>query len=176
MPVECEHCGEMLATRSGLTVHQNSALYCVQIQTRKGLKVNIEQYECTCGEVFTRKSNLTRHRGRCSRNKHPPESKHDAATVDRNVMDSKVDNNGIININNGTVNNITVNIQPFTINHLTTDRIISTLTPVITKEVMKAGIGPIVEAVIEVLLKNDGRYCYWCTDKSRKQFKMLNQL
>lgn len=177
MPIECEHCGEIFTTRSSLSVHQNSALYCVRIQTQKGLEVHVEQYECACGEVFTRKSNLTRHRNRCSRNRQVAGIEHDenhaTTVIDSKIIDSKVDNNGTININNGTVNNITVNIQPFTINHLTTDRIISTLTPVITKEVIKAGIGPIVEAVIEVLLKNDGRYCYWCTDKSRKQFKML---
>jgi len=161
MPSKCEHCGESFSTNRSLKLHQKSAQYCLQIQRRRGLEPESENYECTCGQKFTLKGNLTRHQTRC--------------TISENETKQTIiiNNNGTINVTNNTTNNIRVDIHPFTVDRLTKEYIVSKLTPVITKEVMKAGITSITELIIELLLKNDGKYCYWCTDKSRKQFKML---
>ena len=86
--------------------------------------------------------------------------------------------NCVINSNNPTTNNITINqtITPakrFTMSDLTPSYITERLTPVITKEICKSGIGAITELMVEVLLQKDGKYCYYCSDKSRKKFMML---
>ena len=164
MPYKCEHCGESFSTNRSLKSHQKSARYCLQIQNRKGLNPECEEYTCNCGRSFTSKRNLSKHKTKCEFDN------------DEKLQQTVVNNGGIVNNiinNNGTINNILVDVHPFTIDHLTSEYIVSKLTPVITKEVMKAGINPLTELIIELLLKNDGKYCYWCTDKSRKQFKML---
>jgi len=165
MSRKCEYCEENFSTNRSLKVHQKSAQYCLQIQIDRGLKPEKEEYKCDCGHVFALKWNFTRHKAKCnfdSKNEEPNQTIIINETV--NITN---------NINNGTINNIHVDIHPFTIDRLTSEYIIAKLTPVITKEAMKAGVGHITELIIELLLKNDGKYCYWCTDKSRKQFKML---
>lgn len=170
MPQKCEHCGEYLATKCSLKSHQETAQYCLNIQKRKGLEPKYTEYKCDCGHVFTLKRNFTRHKTRC---KFIPSSLSENQTITAiNERSISIVNNTINTVNN-TVNNILIDVHPFTINQLTADDIVSKLTPVITKEVMKLGINSITELIIELLLKNDGKYCYWCTDKSRKQFKML---
>ena len=167
MSRKCEYCGEYFSTSRSLKLHQKSAQYCLQIQRNKGLKPEYEEHRCDCGHIFSLRGNLVQHRKKCKFITEKEESKQ---TV--------IINNGTVNINtnntiNNTTNNILIDVHPFTVDKLTSEYIVSKLTPVITKEVMKAGINPITELIIELLLKNDGKYCYWCTDKSRKQFKML---
>ncbi len=89
-------------------------------------------------------------------------------------------NNGtIINIGTNTVNNtinMNVNItpsRPFTMKDLTKDYIIATLAPVLTKEIIRSGMGAITELIVDVLLQKDGKYCYYCTNKRDKKFTML---
>jgi hypothetical protein len=173
MSHKCEHCGEYFSAARSLRSHQKSARYCLEIQKSKGLEVEYEEYKCDCGEVFTFKSSFTRHRTRC-RNDSDRDEKQLPTANQKNINNGTI-NNGTINHINNTVNNtiILADSGPFTIHKLTEDYIISKLTPVITKEVMKSGINSITELIIELLLINDGKYCYWCTDKSRKQFKML---
>jgi hypothetical protein len=172
MSYKCQHCGEHLSAARSLKSHQKSARYCLEIQQSNGLKVEIEEYKCDCGEVFTFKSSFTRHRARCKR--FDRDEKQLPTTNQKNINNGTI-NNTINHINNNTVNNtiILADTGPFTIHKLTEDYIISKLTPVITREVLKSGINSITELIIELLLINDGKYCYWCTDKSRKQFKML---
>jgi hypothetical protein len=163
MPNKCEYCNENFSTNRSLKLHQKTARYCLQIQQNRGLKTECEEYKCNCGHVFTVKGSFVRHKKKCN------------FTEDEDSKQTIIINNGTVNniVNNTINNNIRIDVHPFTVDQLTSKYIISKLTPVITKEVMKAGISPITELIIELLLKNDGKYCYWCTDKSRKQFKML---
>jgi len=170
MPRKCEYCGESFSANCSLKLHQKSAQYCLQIQERRGIKVEREEHKCDCGQIFTVKRSLIRHKMKCEF----VESKETRQTIIHNTIN--IVNNNIINNGNTTINNtnnIRIDVHPFTIDRLTKEYIVSKLTPVITKEVMRAGITSITELIIELLLKNDGKYCYWCTDKSRKQFKML---
>ncbi len=83
-----------------------------------------------------------------------------------------------VGINNGTIINQTVNInvtpaRPFTMADLTKEYILTRLAPVLTKEIVKAGMGAITELIVDVLLQKDGKYCYYCTNKRDKKFTML---
>jgi len=175
MSRKCEYCEELFSTNRALKSHQKSAQYCIQIQKRMGLDPKCEEYMCNCGQKFTIKGSLTRHKAKCKVVENE-ESKQtiiiDNRTIN-NITNNTINNNISNTLNHNTINNIHVDVHPFTIDKLTSEYIISKLTPVITKEAMKAGVGHITELIIELLLKNDGKYCYWCTDKSRKQFKML---
>jgi hypothetical protein len=173
MPYKCSHCGEFFSATCSLKSHQKSARYCLDIQKRNGLDPKYEEYRCECGNTFTLKGNFTKHKVRCNFIRSSENT--DEKTPTQIAVNQGTINNTINHINNNTVNNtiILADSGPFTIHKLTEDYIISKLTPVITKEVMKSGINSITELIIELLLINDGKYCYWCTDKSRKQFKML---
>jgi hypothetical protein len=175
MPHKCEHCGEYFSAACSLKLHQKSARYCLDIQRSNGIDVSVEEYTCDCGEVFTLKGSFTRHKTRCRfvPSEDAKEPNHSSISINNGNINNGT-NNGTI-INNSIVNNtiIVSDVSPFTIHQLTDDYVASKLTPVITKEVMKLGMTAVTELIIELLLMNDGRYCYWCTDKSRKKFKML---
>jgi len=170
MPHKCEHCGEYFSAKCSLKLHQKSAKYCLEIQKDKGLNLDCEEYKCDCGHVFALKGNLTKHKTRCKFMFDEKEESKQTVIINKGTVNNI---NNTISGNNNTINNIHVDVHPFTVDKLTSEYIISKLTPVITKEAMKAGAGHITELIIELLLKNDGKYCYWCTDRSRKQFKML---
>ncbi len=85
-------------------------------------------------------------------------------------------NHGTINIDASTNNTININVtpaRPFAMADLTKDYILTTLAPVLTKEIVKAGMGAITELIVDVLLQKDGKYCYYCTNKRDKKFTML---
>jgi hypothetical protein len=171
MSHQCEHCNERFSAARSLKLHQKSARYCLDIQKSNGVVATYDEYTCDCGEVFTLKSSFTRHKTRCRFTPEEDAKEYEQSSV---TINNGNINNGTI-INNSIVNNtiIVSDVSPFTIHQLTDDYVASKLTPVITKEVMKLGMTAVTELIIELLLMNDGRYCYWCTDKSRKKFKML---
>lgn len=175
MSHQCEHCNEWFSAPRSLKLHQKTARYCLDIQKSNGMDVLHDEYKCDCGETFTLKGGFTRHKTRCRFVPSEAKDVNERSINNRNINNGT--NNGTIINNNTTnvVNNtiIVSDINPFTIHQLTDDYVVSTLTPVITKEVMKLGMTAVTELIIELLLMNDGRYCYWCTDKSRKKFKML---
>lgn len=62
--MQCNFCQTALKSKSSLRHHQKTAKYCLKIQ---GKTVN-NYYQCTCGERFTRKSTLDRHKLICKEN------------------------------------------------------------------------------------------------------------
>lgn len=181
MPYSCTYCNTALSSRRNLELHQSSARYCIEIQKANGVIVDPKCYECECGSNFTQKSNLKEHQKICTykeSNKLTISSSSNAGqdisqNIGSNVVAQTI--NQIANQTNNHINNYTINnsIKAFTIQDLTNEYIISTLTPVITKEICRSGIEAITEVVVQALLQKDGKYCYYCTDKSRKKFKML---
>lgn len=177
----CEYCETVLSSSQNLTLHQSSAQYCIEIQRSKGIITEFICYVCECGSSHSQKSNFKRHQKTCkNRNK--------LSNMDQNISHGQgISQNIGQNIGqtiNQTINqtnidqssNIyTVNntIKAFTIQDLTNEYIIAKLTPVITKEICKSGIGAITEIIVQTLLQRDGKYCYYCTNSSKKKFAML---
>ena len=162
-PHECTFCHAALSTAKMLRRHQETAQYCLAIQGKdKEISTLVSQNVCTnCKGTYSTKSNLRRHEAKC--------------TV---VQTSQNINNGtIINNTIGTqVNQVNINVtpsRPFTMADLTKEYIIARLAPVLTKEIVKAGLGAITELIVDVLLQKDGKYCYYCTNKRDKKFTML---
>ena len=60
----CKFCKNEFKTISSLNNHQRTAKYCLEIQGVKSLKT----FECECGSVFTLRSTLKKHLGRCTYN------------------------------------------------------------------------------------------------------------
>ena len=160
MPYVCEYCNQCFYSQANLRRHKTTAIYCLDIQNKTCAIAKVVDFKCKCGSHFTRKDNLDRHEKIC-------------ITITQN---NPIINNAPIAVQNITniTNNITINnAQSFTMATLTKDYIIETLTPLITKEIAKQGIGAITEIIVDMLMQKDGKYCYYCTDKSRKQFRML---
>ncbi len=162
MPYVCEFCHTSISSTRHLKAHQTSAQYCLAIQGKdKEIKTIEQKNTCVqCNSSYSTKSSLNRHMTKC--------------TVTQTAQNI---NNGIIINNIGTQNN-TVNInmapsKPFTMADLTKEYIIATLAPVLTKEIVRSGMGAITELIVDVLLQKDGKYCYYCTNKRDKKFTML---
>lgn len=174
--IDCEHCGNPFSSKLSLKIHQSTAQYCLQIQGREEeIKQAHEELKCDCGSSFSKKCNFTKHLKICKL-KNPITSIlpiHEAQVINNNI-DSKIDSN-TNNTNNITNTNV---IDPdiektFNMTDLNKQYILECLTPVITAEIAKQGMEAITEVVVDVLLQQDGKYCYYCTDKSRKKFVMI---
>lgn len=159
MSYDCEYCGKSFSAKRSLNHHQATASYCLELQQGKGLKVSKPEHKCSCGSIFTQKSNLKRHEAKCSVN------------IRDQTAHSIVNYNGPVT-NNNIQNNINVNVT-YTMGSLTPEHIIATLKPLITMQTLKDGMSALTDIIIDVLLQKDGKYMYCCTDRSRKQFKML---
>ena len=173
---ECEYCGSKLTRRSNLVNHQKYTSYCVKIQKGKQRLINNKSYRCKiCDRLYYSKSGFYKHSQVCSRKERfQKTSANDVSNLTKNInnihnTNTIVNGNNINNINN----NISVQFNNYTINNLTYDLIVNTLTPLITKAVIEAGMYAITEVIISSLLQKDGKYIYYCTDRSRKKFKML---
>ncbi len=162
MPIyTCQFCHETFTRKLNLDRHQRTTSYCLALQGK-----NQKAYKCEhCGGSYTRQDSLTKHQKTCG------------------VSAVNMTNTGVI-INhldtlNQTINqtvNMNVNItpaRPFTMKDLTKDYILTRLAPVLTKEIIKSGMGAITELIVDVLLQKDGKYCYYCTNKRDKKFTML---
>ncbi len=154
---ECKFCHETFSVQKSLDRHQSTAAYCLSLQGKTQ-----ETHECKkCSAMFTRKDSMVRHERTCG------------------VLIQTTNFHGPVNqVHIGDVNNInmTVNVtpaRPFTMKDLTKDYILNRLAPVLTKEIIKSGMGAITELIVDVLLQKDGKYCYYCTNKRDKKFTML---
>lgn len=158
----CQFCKSSLSSKQKLKIHQETAQYCLNIQGKFGEVEKIQEANkcANCKQSYSDKYNLKRHMKTC--------------IINNLVVNNTINNISCCTINQTVNNNITINTsKPFTMTDLTREYILERLTPVITKEIVKAGISAITELVVEVLLQKDGKYCYYCTDKSRKKFVML---
>lgn len=159
MTKACAFCGAMLASTKTLNYHQETNRSCLKIQG-----INGSRHCCSaCGSCYSQKSAMNRHKKTCD--KHILISAHHAETI--NITQN---HNTVNNIQN---NNNTVNISIYSMSSLTPDYIVKMLQPVITKSLMQAGIGAVTEIVVSTLLQKDGKYIYYCADRSRSKFMML---
>lgn len=143
----CEFCDTSFSSKRCLTRHQQTSEYCINIQKEIGLNPIVELFSCICSKEFTLKYNLEQHKKTC-----------------------KKLNTG--NTKNKTSINTSSNNR-FTISDLNRKYIIDTLEPLLTTNIIKSGIGSVIQIITEILLQRNGKYCYYCTDKSRKKFVML---
>lgn len=164
MSYNCQFCNSSLSSKQKLKNHQETAQYCLKIQGKSQELVKIQEANrCPgCNQSYSDKYNLKRHMKTC-----------ESCEINNLTINNTVNNLTGCTINQ-TINNITINTsKPFTMSDLTREYILERLTPVITKEIVKAGMAAITELIVEVLLQKDGKYCYYCTDKSRKKFVMV---
>lgn len=167
MPHTCEFCHASFSRKNSLIRHQKTTRFCIELQAKKGIVIEPEKFDCCdCGASFTHNSSLKRHQNNsCTKiNVQTSNIFQDKSTMNVTNNNTTITNNNTININIS---------KPLTMGDLTKDYIIARLTPVLTKEIIKAGISAITELVVDVLLQKDGKYCYYCSDKSRKKFIML---
>ncbi len=160
---ECEFCHTILSTKQKLIVHQNTAQYCLSARGKdEEVKEIARQNICRhCSGSYSTKGNLNRHMKSCG--------------VTNNTFNAQVNTfNGPVT--NNLTQTININVapsKPFTMADLSKEYILATLAPVLTKEIVKAGMGAITELIVDILLQKDGKYCYYCTNKRDKKFTML---
>lgn len=161
MPYICEHCHKSFSAKCSLNRHQTTALFCLDIQRTNGLQVVASEYKCNCGSIFTQKAHLKRHEEKCS-----------SSIQNNQIINAPVNGNVTQNITQNIQNNFNINVT-YSMGNLTTEHIISTLKPILTTQVLKSGMSAVTDIIIDVLLQQDGKYIYYCSDRSRKEFKML---
>lgn len=170
MPYRCQYCNQEFTRKNNLHTHQKTTFYCLQLQGKNHIVDNIRtEHICsTCDQSFSNKSNLRYHIKKFHTN-----TNSENIIQSNNTDNNHSFNNNITNIDtlNVTINNNTT--KQFTLSDLTPTLITSLLKPVITKKVLSEGMPSVTNVIIDVLLQRDGKYCYYCTDKSRKVFKML---
>lgn len=153
----CKYCGTSLSSKRCLNLHENTASYCLEIQRKKGLEVAVSEFKCKCGSKFTQKSSLKRHQEKCENNVSQVNNECQVYNAGRDV---NIQQNYNINVT-------------YTMGNLTPEFIMKTLKPVLTLKVLQGGMSALTDIIIDVLLQRDGKYIYYCTDRSRKEFKML---
>lgn len=152
----CSHCNYQFSTKRSLNRHKKTAIYCLKIQKSLGIEAEEMAHKCNCGYKCYRKHQLTQHQVNCK-------------TITNNTVNNISGNNNTVNNNNI---NITVNIDKITLSDFTNEKIISLLKPILNLEIIKSGMSAITEIIVTILFQ-DGRYIYYCTDKTRKVFRML---
>jgi hypothetical protein len=141
----CEYCNTEFSTKRALKCHKSTAKYCLERQGKQADNF----FTCSCGKTFTRKHHLELHEQRCSRQ-----------TV--------VSNNSINSQKNTSTNNLYLNtIIPAEL-HLK-------LSAIITQKVAEGGINDITDTIIKNILVCNGKANYYCSDRQRKVFKMLQK-
>lgn len=168
MPIVCKFCNTKLSHKRHLKHHQETVKYCLEIQGKKDSQEEVlKSNTCSgCKKTYSTKSSLNRHQKICAM---------------FNVVSSSVNTNTISNQTASTINNqiVNSNVQnnyinvTYTMGNLTTEHIMATLQPILTTQILKDGISALTDVIIDVLLQKDGKYLYYCTDRSRNQFKML---
>jgi hypothetical protein len=85
--MECEFCKKVLSTKSNLNLHQKTAKYCIALQNKEDLQINLN---CKfCNLEFTRKSILDNHLISC-KNKKENEIK---AEYEKKINDLELNHN-----------------------------------------------------------------------------------
>jgi len=63
--LECKYCGHVACDKYRLRRHQNSTLYCLEIQKKLASEYDIKWYTCSCGKAYSTKSNMLLHEKKC---------------------------------------------------------------------------------------------------------------
>lgn len=158
MTYTCDFCGTEFNKKNNLIGHLKTALYCLDIQKKKGLNIDIISHKCKCEKIFSTKTNLNKHMKICKISQ--------SANINSDTTNTKI-NNDLPDTMKNDIDTV------FTISDINPESIGSVLKPVITKKSLSEGITVVINIIINVLLQRNNKYCYYCTDRSRKIFKML---
>ena len=136
MPHPCPFCDSEFVRKCDLIRHQKTAKYCLELQREQGLEPQEETHKCPCGEIFTLKSNLNRHKATCS-----------VATPGVTT----------INLNDNRVVNQQINLQIFgsTASALTPEIVAQKVLDVLSLEAVEKGLARMTEEVAPSIFTNE---------------------
>jgi hypothetical protein len=202
--MNCEFCHKIFSSKSSLNLHKKTALYCLRLRNEEINKIKeIENLECKyCEKNYFRKDYLKKHLLVCKQKfifdnqqinednlklkEQVQENEKKLEIIQNRLDDFQNFNNQLVEIakapkkiiNNTSIKNdnkLNLFLSPSDVLS-NPERVKQIFREKYNSKHLMKGIEGLASFSIEYLLKtSDGKYCYLCTDPSRKTFVLMNQ-
>ena len=152
----CPYCGAEFSLKRNLDRHQRTVKTCIAVQKEQGAQIREDRFTCECGEAFTRRHDLTRHRKSC--------------VTDEKAIATVINDNSTTNYN--TVNQINIHFGS-TMSALTPEIIAEKVLEVLSLGAVEKGLAHMTEEVARPVFSNEkNNWLVRVADASRSKLIM----